>query len=274
MEDPGKIPAKEIEMRRTIRDMHVYATPAELAAAAAEEFFTRALQAHAEGGIFSCALSGGSTPAYLFAKMSAPQTLDRLPSGFWRSVHFFWGDERDVPSDHPDSNYRLARETLLCRIDIPEENIHPIRAGYGPASVAAASYENELRRFFALKPGGVPHLDLIFLGMGDDGHIASLFPHSEALNEKARLVTAPWVAKLNSYRVTMTLPVLNNAAYIMFLIQGSGKAETLRRVLMETWSPDQLPAQAIRPEAGELIWLVDRAAAARLAYITDELPQP
>jgi 6-phosphogluconolactonase len=245
--------------------MRVYKTPAELAAAAAEEFFWRALEARAKKSIFSCALSGGSTPSHLFAQMASPEALARLPAGFWSSVHFFWGDERDVPPDHADSNYRLAREALLSKIDMPVDNIHPVRLGSGPASEAAASYENELKQFFGLRPGDIPRLDLVFLGMGDDGHVASLFPNSEVLNEKERLVAAPWVTKLNSYRVTLTLPVLNNAACVLFLIQGGGKAEALKRVLTGTRSPDQLPAQAIRPEAGELLWLVDSAAAAGLA---------
>jgi 6-phosphogluconolactonase len=257
-------------MCRTIRNMRVYATPAELAASAAEEFFARALQARAKGSVFSCALSGGSTPSHLFQQMSAPGTLSRLPEGFWSSVHFFWGDERDVLPDHPDSNYRLAREALFDKIEIPEKNIHPIRRESGPASVAAISYESELRRFFALQPAGIPRLDLIFLGMGEDGHVASLFPHSEALKEKTRLVAAPWVDKFNSYRVTLTLPVLNNAVCVIFLIQGSGKAEILSRVMTEAWCPDQLPAQAIRPRAGELLWLIDKAAAARLDCIAAE----
>jgi 6-phosphogluconolactonase len=195
-----------------------------------------------------------------------------LPAGFWNRVHFFWGDERDVPPTHPDSNYRLARETLLDKIGIPENNIHPIRPESGSPSVAAVSYENELRRFFALQPGEIPRLDLIFLGMGDDGHVASLFPHSEALNEKTHLVAAPWVAKFNSYRITLTLPVLNNAECVVFMIQGSSKAETLNRVLTGAWCPDQLPAQAVRPRAGELLWLLDSAAAVRLDCIAKEQP--
>jgi 6-phosphogluconolactonase len=249
-------------MNRTIGNIRVYATPEELATAAAEEFFVRAFRARTNGKIFSCALSGGSTPARLFAQMSAPETLARLPAGFWNSVHFFWGDERDVPPDHPDSNYRLAREALFDRIDIPEENLHLVQAGFHSASVIAISYENELKRFFALQAGDIPRLDLIFLGMGDDGHIASLFPYSETLQERELLVAAPWVAKLSAHRITLTLPVINNAACILFLIQGSGKAEILKRVLTSAPCPDLLPAQAVQPIAGELLWLLDQAAAA------------
>jgi 6-phosphogluconolactonase len=251
-------------MSRMTRNLRIYENPAVLAASAAEEFFSRALRAYEDQKIFGCALSGGSTPLLLFAKMSDPERLAWLPSGFWNSVHFFWGDERNVPPDHPDSNYRQAQECLLCKIDIPEENIHPIRPGSGSPSEAAVSYENELRRFFELRPGEIPRLDLIFLGMGDDGHVASLFPHSDVLKEKTRLVAAAAVAKTNACRITLTLPVLNNAVCIIFLIQGSGKAETLARVLTEDRHPDQLPAQAIQPGSGELIWLLDQAAAARL----------
>ena len=251
-------------MNHPIRNIRVYATPEELATAAAEEFFVRAFRARADRQIFSCALSGGSTPARLFARMSDSITLARLPAGFWNSVHFFWGDERDVPPDHPDSNYRLAREDLFDKIDIPEENLHPIQAGFNSASTTAISYENELKRFFGLQAGEIPRLDLIFLGIGDDGHIASLFPHSETLKEREHLVAAPWVAKLGAHRITLTLPVINNAACILFLIQGCSKAETLKRVLASTLQPELLPAQAIQPTAGELILLVDKAAASRL----------
>ncbi len=248
-------------MIRTIQNIRVYENPCELAASAAEEFFVRALRARADGRIFSCALSGGSTPSRLFARMSATERSPRLPQGFWSSVHFFWGDERFVPPDHPDSNYRTAREALLDRIDIPKENIHRIPTESGSASAAAAAYENELMRFFSLQPGGLPRMDLIFLGMGDDGHVASLFPRSEALNEKTRLVAAPWAAGPNSYRITLTLPVLNHAACILFLVQGSGKAETVQRVLAGARGADPLPAQAVRPGDGELLWLLDRDAA-------------
>jgi 6-phosphogluconolactonase len=251
-------------MHRTTQNIRVYENPEALANAALEEFFMRAIRTRANGHTFSCALSGGSTPVWLFARMSAADTLVRLPAGFWDSIHFFWSDERNVPLDHPDSNYRLAREALFDKIDIPKGNLHPIQTELHSASAAAIAYENELKRFFVLQTGEIPRLDLIFLGMGNDGHIASLFPHSEALQKKERLVAAPWVAKLDTYRITLTLPVINNAACIIFLIQGSNKAEMLKRVLTSPLQPDFLPAQAIQPVAGELIWLADQAAAARI----------
>jgi 6-phosphogluconolactonase len=251
-------------MNRQIKSIRIYADPAALALSAAEEFFARALRAHGENKTFSCVLSGGTTPLHLFARMSDPDVLAKLPGGFWRFVHFFWGDERSVPPDHPDSNYRQARDALFCRIGIPEENVHRIRPELGAPADAAASYENDIRRFFILSPEEVPRFDLVFLGMGEDGHIASLFPYSHILNEKTRLAAASLVARLNAYRITLTLPVFNNAACIIFLVQGSGKAQTLARVMAGAWCPDQLPAQAVQPGAGELIWLLDQAAAAEL----------
>jgi 6-phosphogluconolactonase len=251
-------------MKRAIPNIRIYENPEALATAAAEEFFMRAFQARANQRLFSCALSGGSTPARLFAQMSSKDSLTRLPAEFWHSIHFFWCDERNVLPDHPDSNYRLAREALFDKIDIPKENLHSIQTKLHSAAAAADAYENELKQFFALQPGEFPHLDLVFLGMGNDGHTASLFPYSGTLKEKERLVAAPWIAKLNTYRITFTLPVINNAACILFLVQGSGKAETLKRVLTGPLQPDLLPAQAIQPIAGELLWLVDQAASARI----------
>ncbi len=249
----------------------MFANPEELAEAAAGEFYTRARRVLSEGRVFTCALSGGSTPLGMYRRMTRGNFLASLPAAFWHSVHFFWGDERDVPPDHPDSNYHLAWEALLNKIAIPGENIHRIRTGSGPAPVAASAYETELREFFGMRPGEIPRFDLVFLGMGEEGHVASLFPHSEALREKSRLVAAPWVARFNSFRITLTLPVLNNAACVIFLVQGIGKAETLRCVLTEPPRPDLLPAQAIHPEAGELVWLVDKAAAAKMEPIPNSI---
>lgn len=242
-------------------DLRVFADPAALAAAAAEEFFLRASRAHAEGRSFSCALSGGRTPAAMLQIMSEDNSLRRPPAGSWNDVHFFWGDERYVPPGHPDSNYRMAREALLDKIEIPEGNIHRIRTESGTASAAATLYEEELARFFRLCPGAMPRFDLIFLGMGEDGHVASIFPHSEVLAETTRLVASPWVEKVHSYRITLTLPVINNAGCILFLVQGGEKAATLRRVLMDAPCPEQLPAQAVRPGKGDVVWFVDQSAA-------------
>lgn len=247
-----------------LQNLRVFASPAELADAAAGEFYLRARRACDEGRIFTCALSGGSTPLRLYRRMADGDFLARLPAEFWNSVHFFWGDEREVPADHADSNFRMAREALLDRIEIPRENIHRIQTELRPASAAASMYEHALVEFFGLHQGKLPRFDLILLGLGDDGHVASLFPHSEALQDQAHLVASPWVAKFSSFRITLTLPVLNNAACILFLVQGSSKSGILHRVLASAPPYNPLPAQAIRPGSGELLWFVDEAAAADL----------
>jgi 6-phosphogluconolactonase len=256
-------------MSHTAFSLRVFADTGSLAAAAAEEFCGRVIHARDQGNIFSCALSGGSTPRILFRQLSDPGVLARLPAGFWNSVHFFWGDERDVPPDHPDNNYRVAQETLLARIEIPARNIHRIRPESGGALKAAAEYEMELKRFFGIQEGKLPRFDLIFLGMGDDGHTASLFPYSDAAKDRTHLVAAPWIEKLHSFRITLTLPVINNAACIIFLISGQSKADILCQVLRQGWVPELLPAQAVRPNTGELLWLVDRAAASKLPANAD-----
>jgi 6-phosphogluconolactonase len=242
----------------------IFTDPLQLASAGAREFYARALRAQAGYRIFTCGLSGGTTPRTLFSQIAVQNESRRLPAGFWNSVHFFWGDEREVPPDHPDSNYRLARDELFQKLAIPPDNIHRIRPENGGASAAAEEYERELRRFFDAGTDAVPRFDLIFLGLGEDGHAASLFPGSSALQESKRWVTAAWVERLGTSRVTMTLPVLNHAACVIFLVSGKGKAQILRRVLCRNPGEDRLPAQAILPVSGELLWFVDRAAASDL----------
>jgi 6-phosphogluconolactonase len=225
-----------------------------LAARAAGEFVRLAGQALRTRGRFTAALAGGATPQRMYALLAEAQ-LD------WRGVLFFWGDERCVPPDHADSNYRMAAEALLNRIPIPPENIHRIR-GELPAEEAARLYELELRRV------SVVRLDLVLLGLGPDGHTASLFPGTAALHEAAR-----WTAAVPHTtpppplvdRVTLTLPVLNAAANVLFLVAGADKAEVLTRILRGPSQPDLLPAQAVRPVDGRLRWLLDRPAASGIA---------
>ncbi|MCI0408966.1 MAG: 6-phosphogluconolactonase, partial [Acidobacteria bacterium] len=166
---------------------------------------------------------------------------------------------------HPDSNYRAALEALLRRVPVPPGNVHRIEAGDGDAGEAARRYEEELRAFFRTGTRGMPRFDLVLLGMGEDGHTASLFPGSGALRERVRLVAAPWVEKLDTHRITLTPPALNNAACVIFLVCGAAKAATLREVLEGEYEPDRLPAQIIRPADGMVVWLVDRKAASLLA---------
>jgi 6-phosphogluconolactonase len=212
---------------------------------------------------FTLALSGGSTPGRLHKLLgSEPAVRNRLP---WDNLHFFWGDERHVPPDHPQSNYRMACDTLFAFAPVPAENIHRVNAEEPDAAVAAEKYERELYSFFELETGQLPRFDCILLGMGPDGHTASLFPGTGALHETKRLVVANWVEKLKTQRITLTVPVLNNAALIIFLISGQEKAEVLKEVLEGDFRPELLPAQLIRPVHGRLLWLVDQAAAGCLS---------
>jgi 6-phosphogluconolactonase len=242
-------------------EVRVYDDPDTLARAAADEFVRRAEDAIAAAGRFTVALSGGSTPLRLYRLLAEPPYRDRVA---WDAVHVFWGDERAVPPDHRDSNYGAAHAALLSRVAIPPANVHRIRGEAADPEAAAAEYEEELRRCFQIAPGGLPRFDLVLLGMGADGHTASLFPGSAAAREEDRLVVAAWVEKLGAYRVTLTTPVLNNAACVLFLVAGAEKAEVLGRVLQGGPAAAAYPAGRIRPRAGELIWLVDRAAAGSL----------
>ena len=234
-----------------------------LARAGAEELARRAEDSVAASGRFTLALSGGSTPKRLYALLadsSAPFRA-RVP---WSATHLFWGDERHVPPHDPQSNFRMVKEELLSRVPVPAENVHRIRAELSDAAEAAISYARELEGFFALAPGGVPRFDLALLGMGPDGHTASLFPGSDALNVTDRLTAAPWIEKFRTHRITLTLPVFNNAAAAQFMVSGADKAETLRAVLDPATPPDRFPCQRIRPAHGDLLWLVDRAASSAL----------
>jgi 6-phosphogluconolactonase len=230
--------------------------------AAAEMVVSLTLRQLMSKDFFAVTLSGGSTPKSMFATLAHDAALrDRMP---WDSVHLFWGDERHVPPDHPDSNYRMASEAMLSKVPVPVENIHRIRAENPDAGKAAEDYEQELRGFFKLEPGQLPAFDCVFLGMGPDGHTASLFPATKALHERKRLVVSNWVDKFQSFRITMTAPVLNNADMVIFLVSGEEKAEPLREVLEGEKQTDRFPSQLIEPTHGKLLWLVDRAAARKL----------
>jgi 6-phosphogluconolactonase len=250
MADVGRTGATEIR---------IFDDAAELARVAAEAFLRKAVSAIDVNGRFTVALSGGSTPKRLFEILATEPFSSRVP---WQHVHVFWGDERSVPPDHPDSNYGAADESLLSRVDLPAANVHRIKAEVSDPAEAAAGYEAELRSFFELAEGQIPRFDLAFLGVGPDGHTASLFPGTEALGERRRLVVANWVEILGAYRITLTCPVFDKAACIVFMVAGADKADTLQQVL--EGPPDRYPAQSVRPEHGELIWYVDKAAAAAL----------
>jgi 6-phosphogluconolactonase len=242
--------------------VRVFETVPELMRAAAEEVVRNAVEAASERGVFTWVLSGGSTPRDLYRALGHPPYRDRMP---WSAIHVFWGDERHVPPDHPDSNFRMAREAMLDAVPLPAANIHRIRAEEPDAEVAAKAYETEVREFFHLAPDAQdnwPRFDLVLLGLGKDAHTASLFPGGEAVHESKGLVVAPWVAAQNTFRITLTPPALNHARLITFLVSGEDKAEPLRAVLEGARDPDRYPAQIVE---GNRLWLVDRAAARLLA---------
>ena len=224
----------------------IFADPEELAKGAAEFFVARRAR--------TVALSGGSTPKLMF-QILAEQFLTQVA---WEGIQFFWSDERHVPPDHPESNYRMANEALLSHVPVSAENVHRIHGENPNAAEAAAEYEQTI---IAVTKQPLPRFDLIFLGLGADGHTASIFPGSEVLHETERLVAAPYVEKFKSYRITMTLPLLNNGARVVFLVSGADKAEIVKKVLE---GENKYPAQAVKPMQGELIWMLDRDAAAYL----------
>jgi 6-phosphogluconolactonase len=223
--------------------IRIFADPERLARAAAEYFLTRSPA--------TVALSGGSTPKAMF-QVLADQFRQQTP---WSKIHFFWSDERHVPPDHRDSNYRMANEALLSHVPVAPENVHRIHSENPNAGECAREYEQTLRD---ITQQTLPRLDLILLGVGTDGHTASIFPGSDVLHETKRLVVAPWVEKLQTYRITMTLPLLNNAASVVFLVSGTEKAAIVKEVLE---GETKYPAQAVQPNHGELIWMLDKDAA-------------
>jgi 6-phosphogluconolactonase len=210
---------------------------------------------------FSIALSGGSTPRAFHSLLVAPPYLDEID---WDAMQFYWGDERFVPPDDPQSNYRMARETLLLKAPVTSDQVHPVPTERGDPALVAELYEADIRRLMGVLPAQLPRFDMILLGMGPDGHCASLFPHTQALTVHDRLVTANHVPQLNTDRITFTAPVINNAAAVVFLVAGADKADALAAVLEGPRDPETYPSQLIAPEHGTLYWLVDRAAAAKL----------
>ncbi|PIQ83668.1 MAG: 6-phosphogluconolactonase [Candidatus Omnitrophica bacterium CG11_big_fil_rev_8_21_14_0_20_63_9] len=241
--------------------IRVFADLESLSREAAEQFVRLAQQQAQAGCRFSIALAGGSTPRRLYELLAGEPYRSRVP---WASVHAFWGDERWVPPDHPDSNFRQAFSLLLTHVPLPAGNIYRVPTGSGDATLAAATYERTLRTFFKLQDGAWPAFDLVVLGLGEDGHVASLFPQSAALQEAHHAVTATTGGNPNVPRVTLTLPVLNHAKHLVWLVAGAQKASVARDVLEGADRAEELPAQRVRPTHGEAMWLLDRAAAGLL----------
>ena len=240
-------------------EIRVLPTASEVSEYAAASFAQQAKDAIQEAGSFTVALSGGSTPKRLYSLLAEKGTA--IP---WEKIYFFFGDERHVPPDHPESNYRMASESLLSQVRPDPAKIFRVPSENPDAAAAAAEYERTLKNVFNLKPGELPRFDLILLGLGPDGHTASLFPGTSALKERGRLVVANWVDKFKTDRITFTLPVLNNARVVMFLATGKDKAPALASVLDPKTDREQFPAKLVRPVEGKLVWLVDREAAGDL----------
>ena len=229
-------------------------TEAELASFAAELFIEIAASSIADRGSFSVALSGGTTPRSLYTILASAYR-DKLD---WGVARFFFGDERNVPAESPDSNYRMASDSLLEPLGIDPGKVVRWRTELG-VTAAAAEYQQHIE-------GSAP-LDLVLLGLGADAHTASLFPNTNALKETTKLAASNWVEKLNDYRLTMTFPAINRSTNVMFVVAGGEKAEAMRLVLESEFRPDEYPAQMVQPENGQLFWLIDRRAASRLARV-------
>jgi 6-phosphogluconolactonase len=209
----------------------------------------------AERGLFTIALAGGSTPKSLYEAIAAQD----LP---WEKIHVFWGDERYVPPDHPDSNQGMARQAWLNKVPIPEANIHPMTTDADDPAIAAQQHEQQIQNFFQVKSGEVPSFDVILLGIGDDAHTASLFPHTPALQVRDRLVTVG--EKEGQPRITFTVPLINQSHCVIFIVAGASKQAALAEIFAPVADADLYPSRLIQPQ-GELLWLLDQAAGEKLS---------
>jgi 6-phosphogluconolactonase len=243
--------------------IRIYNDLESLSQAAAETFVLQSRQASLICGRFAVALSGGATPHRLYELLANPPYRDHI---HWNEVHVFWSDERCVPENDPRNNASMARQVLLDHVPIPEGNIHPIHCNASPQD-AAEQYEQELRDFFSTQN---PNFHLVLLGLGKNGHIASLFPHTPVLNEKTRWVSEVHIKELNMSRVTFTAPFINQADQVVFLVSGLDKAKVLEKVLEGPYQPRKLPAQLIRLKGAQPLWFVDRAASHKLTAQNEE----
>lgn len=235
-------------------ELHVYDDARAASLALAESFAERARAAVEAQGRFSVALTGGSGPRTAYRLLGEEPFRSRIP---WKGVHLFWGDERCVPPAHPRSNFGMAREAFAGRVPIPPENVHRMRGELRPPD-AAEAYARELERLFG---GGIPALDLVHLGLGEDAHVCSLFPFDPLLRERERTVGTALRVPPGEWRISLTFPVLNAARRVELIVPGRRKAEAVRRAARGPLDPFRLPAQGVRPVSGELHWLLDREAA-------------
>jgi len=245
------------------REIRILADGAAIAKRAAQEFVQAAAEAVRIKGSFNVALAGGSTPKALYSLLvNDPALRSQVP---WDKMHLFFGDERHVAPDHPDSNFRMALEAMISKSPLKPEQVTRIKGEYPDAEEAALEYEKALREYFKLKADEYPRFDLVLAGMGNEGHTLSLFPGTKALHPDGRLVVRNWIGKLYTERITLTAPAAKNAALIIFMVTGVDKAPALKAVLEGPFEPDQLPAQLLQPQNGKLLWLVDTAAGSMLA---------
>jgi len=246
------------------REIRLFPDATPLTRRAAEEFVHAATTAVAESGSFTVALAGGSTPKALYALLVDDQAFrSRIP---WDKMHVFFGDERHVPPDDKDSNFRMATEAMIAKSPLKPEQVTRIKGEYPDAEKAALEYQQALRAYFKLQEGELPRFDLVLLGMGEEGHTASLFPGTKALHSTPeRFVVHNWVGKLYTERITLTAPAINHANQVIFLVTRADKALALKAVLEGPYEPEQLPAQLIQPASGKLLWLVDQAAGKMLS---------
>jgi 6-phosphogluconolactonase len=241
----------------------VYPDPDALAKAAAVEVLRLAQESVAERGVFTLSLAGGSTPRKLYSLLASDPAFQDFP---WDKTHFFFGDERHVPPTHIDSNYLMVSGTLLASGHVPMTHVHRIRAELVDANAAAADYDVELHTFFTadMRLNGFPRFDAILLGMGPDGHTASLFPGSKGLEETERWVIANWVEKFKSTRITFTFPVLNAARTVLLFVAGADKTDMIHEVLVTDRNEAVYPVQRVQPVDGIKVWMLDKTAAERL----------
>jgi len=244
------------------REIRILAEGAAIAKRAAQEFIQAAASAVREKNAFNVALAGGSTPKALYSLLvSDPALRSQVP---WDKTHLFFGDERHVPPDHPDSNFRMASEAMISKSPLKPAQVTRIKGENPDADQAALEYEKTLRNFFDLKAGDFPRFDLLLVGMGNEGHTLSLFPGTKALHADGRIAVRNWVGKLDTDRITLTAPAASNSAEILFMVTGADKAPALKSVLEGPFEPEQLPAQSLQPKNGKLLWLVDAAAGSLL----------
>jgi len=240
------------------RETRILADGAAIAKRAAQEFVQAAAEAVRIKGSFNVALAGGSTPKALYSLLVNDAALrSQVP---WDKIGLFFGDERHVAPDHPDSNYRMASEAMISKSPLKREQVTRIKGEYPDADQAALEYEKALCEYFKLKAGEYPRFDLVLAGMGNEGHTLSLFPGTKALHADGRVAVRNWIGKLYTERITLTAPAASNAAHIIFMVTGADKAPALKAVLEGPFEPDQLPAQLLQPQNGKLLWLVDTTA--------------